>query len=149
MKCLFSYLGTYSTGSSEASQYNWLNSAKVTKKVKFSQNNFMPHLALNKCFWINLLSFLRTKLHSHELKCLESGCCYCRQLITFGPTLSEAGNVASMFYGKEVSFLNEMGLCVFKNTGSVTRLGDFLHFGQPFKAGGNNFFTQITDIIRQ
>ena len=25
---------------------------------------------------------------------------------------------------------------------SVTRLGDFLLFGQPFKAGGNNYFTQ-------
>ena len=33
--------------------------------------------------------------------------------------------------------------------GSVTRLGDFLLFGQAFKAGGNNYFTQITDIVRQ
>ena len=32
---------------------------------------------------------------------------------------------------------------------SVTRLGDFLHFGQPFKAGGNNYFTQIAYIVRQ
>ena len=32
---------------------------------------------------------------------------------------------------------------------SVTRFGDFLHFGQPFKAGGNNYFTQITLIVRQ
>ena len=32
---------------------------------------------------------------------------------------------------------------------SVTRLGDFLHFGQPFKAGGNNYFTQITHIVWQ
>ena len=32
---------------------------------------------------------------------------------------------------------------------SVTRLGDFLHFGQPFKAGGNNYFTHITHIVRQ
>ena len=32
---------------------------------------------------------------------------------------------------------------------SVTRLGDFLQFGQPFKAGGNNYFTQITHIARQ
>ena len=29
---------------------------------------------------------------------------------------------------------------------SVTRLGDFLHFGQPFKAGGNNYLTQIAHI---
>ena len=33
--------------------------------------------------------------------------------------------------------------------GSVTRLGDFLHFGQPFKAGGNNYFTQTSYIVRQ
>ena len=33
---------------------------------------------------------------------------------------------------------------------SVTRLGDFfLHSGQPFKAGGNNYFTQIARIVRQ
>ena len=32
---------------------------------------------------------------------------------------------------------------------SVTRLGNFLHFGQPFKAGGNNDFTQIAHIISQ
>ena len=30
---------------------------------------------------------------------------------------------------------------------SVTRLADFLHFGQPFKAGGNNYFTQIFHIL--
>ena len=34
-------------------------------------------------------------------------------------------------------------------THSVTRLGDFLHLGQPFKAGGNNYFTQIDYIVRQ
>ena len=33
---------------------------------------------------------------------------------------------------------------------SVTRLGDFLHFGQPFKeANGNNYFTQIAHIVSQ
>ena len=32
---------------------------------------------------------------------------------------------------------------------SVTRLGDFLHFGQPFKAFGNNKFAQISYILRQ
>ena len=32
---------------------------------------------------------------------------------------------------------------------SVTRLGDFLHFGQPFKASGNYYFTQIAHIVRQ
>ena len=32
---------------------------------------------------------------------------------------------------------------------SVTRFGDFLHFGQPFKAFGNNYFNQITHIFRQ
>ena len=31
----------------------------------------------------------------------------------------------------------------------ATRLGDFLHFGQPFKAGGNYYFTQIAHILRQ
>ena len=32
---------------------------------------------------------------------------------------------------------------------SVTRLGDFLDFGQPFKAGGNTYFTQIAHIVSQ
>ena len=32
---------------------------------------------------------------------------------------------------------------------SVTRLGDLLHFGQLFKACGNNYFGQIAHIIRQ
>ena len=31
---------------------------------------------------------------------------------------------------------------------SVTRLGDLLHFGQLFKACGNNHFTQIAHIFR-
>ena len=25
----------------------------------------------------------------------------------------------------------------------------FLHFGQPFKGGGNNYFTQIAHIVSQ
>ena len=29
------------------------------------------------------------------------------------------------------------------------QIGRFLHFGQPFKAGGNNYFTQIAHIVRQ
>ena len=29
----------------------------------------------------------------------------------------------------------------------MTRLGDFLHFGQPFKASDNNYFTQIAHIV--
>ena len=33
--------------------------------------------------------------------------------------------------------------------GSVTRLGDLLHFGQLFKAYGNNYFAQIAHIFRQ
>ena len=32
---------------------------------------------------------------------------------------------------------------------SMTRLGDFLHFGQPFKASGDSYFTQIIHIVRQ
>ena len=32
---------------------------------------------------------------------------------------------------------------------SVTRLGDLLDFGQPFKAGGHNYFTQISYILGQ
>ena len=32
---------------------------------------------------------------------------------------------------------------------SVTRLGDLLHFRQPFKASGNNYFTQYAHIVRQ
>ena len=32
---------------------------------------------------------------------------------------------------------------------SVTRLGDLLDFGQVFKAFGNNYFAQISHIIRQ
>ena len=31
-------------------------------------------------------------------------------------------------------------------TDSVTRLGDLLHFGQLFKACGNNYFAQIDHI---
>ena len=31
---------------------------------------------------------------------------------------------------------------------SVTKLGDLLHFGQLFKACGNNYFTQIDHILR-
>ena len=30
---------------------------------------------------------------------------------------------------------------------SVTRLGDFLHFEQPFKAGGNNYFTKLPTLL--
>ena len=30
---------------------------------------------------------------------------------------------------------------------SVTRLGDFINFGRPFKASGNNCFTQITQLL--
>ena len=33
--------------------------------------------------------------------------------------------------------------------GSVTRLGNGLLFGQVFKAGGINYFTQIDHIVRQ
>ena len=32
---------------------------------------------------------------------------------------------------------------------SVTIFGDLLDFGQPFKASGNNYFTQIVHIVRQ
>ena len=31
----------------------------------------------------------------------------------------------------------------------VTRLGEFMHFGKLFKAGGNINFAQIAHIIRQ
>ena len=31
---------------------------------------------------------------------------------------------------------------------SVTRLGDLLHFGQLFKACGNNYFAQIVHIFK-
>ena len=33
-----------------------------------------------------------------------------------------------------------------EHSGSVTRLGDLLDFGQLFKADGNNYFAQITHI---
>ena len=29
------------------------------------------------------------------------------------------------------------------------QIGRFLHFGQSFKAGGNNYFTQIANIVKQ
>ena len=32
---------------------------------------------------------------------------------------------------------------------SMTRLGNLLHFGQPFKAFGKNKFAQISHIVRQ
>ena len=37
----------------------------------------------------------------------------------------------------------------FSLVSSVTRLGDFLEFGQLFKAFGNNLFPQISHILRQ
>ena len=40
-------------------------------------------------------------------------------------------------------------LMILWEVGSVTRLGDLLHFGQLFKACGNNYFTQIAHIFRQ
>ena len=30
---------------------------------------------------------------------------------------------------------------------SVTRDGDFLHFGQPFKAGGNNYLPKLPTLL--
>ena len=33
--------------------------------------------------------------------------------------------------------------------GSVTRLGNLLYFGEPFKAFGKNKFAQISHILRQ
>ena len=38
-------------------------------------------------------------------------------------------------------------LCSLCLPASVTRLGDFLHFGQLFKACGNNYFAQIAHIL--
>ena len=32
---------------------------------------------------------------------------------------------------------------------SMTRLGNFLHFGQLFKSFGNNYFAQISHILKQ
>ena len=32
---------------------------------------------------------------------------------------------------------------------NVTRLGDILHYGEPLKAGGKNYFTQFAHIVRQ
>ena len=32
---------------------------------------------------------------------------------------------------------------------SITKLGNFLHFRQLFKACGNNYFAQIAQIFRQ
>ena len=43
----------------------------------------------------------------------------------------------------------EWGLFSIPNTSSVTRLGDLLHFGQLFKAFGNNLFAQIFQILSQ
>ena len=34
-------------------------------------------------------------------------------------------------------------------SGSVTRFGDLLNFGQVFKAFGNNYFAQISHILWQ
>ena len=36
-----------------------------------------------------------------------------------------------------------------QNIISVARLGDFLNFGQIFKAFGSNYFAQISHILRQ
>ena len=32
---------------------------------------------------------------------------------------------------------------------SVSKLGDLLHIGQLYKAGGNNYLAQIAHIVRQ
>ena len=41
------------------------------------------------------------------------------------------------------------GLKIMSIVYSVTILGNLLHIGQLFKACGDNYFTQITHIIRQ
>ena len=45
----------------------------------------------------------------------------------------------------ETELLNVMSLIPF----SVARLEDLVHFGQLFKADGNNYFAQIDHIFRQ
>ena len=45
---------------------------------------------------------------------------------------------SSAFYDSTIAYLP---------TYLPTRLGDFLHFGQLFKAAGNNYFAQISHIF--
>ena len=45
------------------------------------------------------------------------------------------------------TFVCFLHLCRFTTASSVTRLGDLFHFGQLFKAGGNNYFAQIAHIF--
>ena len=49
----------------------------------------------------------------------------------------------------EMSLLLDFNKAVTTFLTSVTRLGDFLHFGQQFKASGNKYFTQIAHIVMQ
>ena len=44
---------------------------------------------------------------------------------------------------------HSLSLCTHLPTFSVTRLGDLLDFGQLFKAFGDNYFAQISLILRQ
>ena len=56
----------------------------------------------------------------------------------------------------QMEYINTVGISTHSQTlktfngkakTSVTRLGNFLHFGQQFKAGGNNYFNQIAHIV--
>ena len=46
-----------------------------------------------------------------------------------------------------VSFMRRLVRLTFQVGSSVTRLGDLLHFGQLFKARGNNYFAQIANTF--
>ena len=52
----------------------------------------------------------------------------------------------SAFDGKRERELESVRECA---ATSVTRLGNLLDFGQIFKAFGNNYFAQISHILRQ
>ena len=55
----------------------------------------------------------------------------------------EVGNILPLSFAKDPSVMENYVGC------SVTRFGDFVHFGQLFKAFGNNRFTQIAHIVKQ
>ena len=56
--------------------------------------------------------------------------------------------IGNVLYCIAIINLSQDGLQMFISV-SVTRLGNFLDFGQLFKAFGNYKFTQISHILRQ
>ena len=66
-------------------------------------------------------------------------------LPTYLPTYGECHQL-NHFQSNVECFVLKKIIC-FSASNSVTRLGNFWHFGQLFKAGGKNYFAQIAHIF--